>query len=123
MRGVWVIIQSALLFYAEFMITDTTMQFFVGFVLSLMGQYAIFFATTKGRVAQRIFTLLTYSIFFCISMALFVMVKGTFPQVNSILLALINGAMLIGIVYFFLRHICPLCRTATNNITTGWAHL
>jgi len=35
------------------------LQFFVGFVLSLIGQYVIFFATAKGMFAQRIFTMLT----------------------------------------------------------------
>ena len=45
--GVWVILQTALLFYTEFVLTNTALQFFVGFVLSLIGQYAIFFVTTK----------------------------------------------------------------------------
>ena len=64
--GTWVVLQTALLFYTEFVLTNWALQFFVGFVLSLVGQYVIFFVTTKGKLAQRIFTMLTYSIFFCI---------------------------------------------------------
>lgn len=121
--GTWVVLQSMLLFYTEFVLTGVAPQFFVGFILSLIGQYVIFFATTKGRLAQRVFTILTYSIFFCIFMALFSMVKGTFPNMNIVLLTLINALMLFGVVYCFLRHVCPLYRAAAKNITTGWALL
>ena len=78
--GTWIAIQTGLLFFTEFVLTNWALQFFIGFVLSLVGQYVIFFATTKGRLAQRIFTMLTYSIFFCIVMSLFTMVKGTFNK-------------------------------------------
>ena len=62
--GIWVALQSGLLFYTEYVLTSWTHQFFTGFVLALVGQYVIFFVTTKGRMAQRTFTILTYSIFF-----------------------------------------------------------
>ena len=52
--GAWVLIQSALLVVAE-LLTDTMLQFLIGFVLSLVGQYVIFFVTTKGRILHRIF--------------------------------------------------------------------
>ena len=65
--GTWVVLQTGLLFFTEFVLTNWALQFFVGFVLSLVGQYVIFFVTTKGRLVQRIFTMLTYSIFFCIA--------------------------------------------------------
>lgn len=121
--GSWVVLQSVLLCYTEFVLTDMKWQFFVGFFLSMIGQYALFFFTTKGRLSQRVFTILTYSIFFCIFMALFNMVKGTFPNMNSVLLTLVNVLMLLGVVYYFLYYVCPLCRTAAKNITTGWAWL
>ena len=57
--GIWVTVQASLLFISEFVLTDEVLQFFVGFVLSLIGQYVIFFVTTKGKFAQRIFTILT----------------------------------------------------------------
>ena len=121
--GTWVVLQTALLFYTEFVLTNWALQFFVGFVLSLVGQYVIFFATTKGKLAQRIFTMLTYSIFFCIVMSLVTMVNGTFGGLHWTLTALIQAALLFAIVFYFLRYVCPLCRTAAKNITTGWAPL
>ena len=121
--GTWVVLQTALLFYTEFVLTNWALQFFVGFVLSLVGQYVIFFATTKGKLAQRIFTILTYSIFFCIAMSLVTMANGTFGELHWTLTALIQPVMLFVIVFYFLRYVCPLCRTAAKNITTGWAPL
>lgn len=121
--GTWVVLQTALLFYTEFVLTNWALQFFVGFVLSLVGQYVIFFATTKGKLAQRIFTMLTYSIFFCIVMSLVTMVNGTFGELHWTLTALIQAALLFAIVFYFLRYVCPLCCTAAKNITTGWAPL
>ena len=121
--GTWIAIQTGLLFFTEFVLTNWTLQFFVGFVLSLVGQYVIFFVTTKGRLAQRIFTMLTYSIFFCIAMSLFSMIRGTFSELHWALTALIEAVLLSAIVTYFLRYVCTLCRTASKNITTGWAQL
>ena len=121
--GVWVTVQTALLFFAEFVLTNEMLRFFVGFVLSLVGQYAIFFATTKGKLAQRVFTILTYSVFFCIVMSLFTIVNGTFVGLHPILTALIQAILLAAIVFYFLCYVCPLCRAASKNITTGWIQL
>ena len=46
--GTWIVFQTAILIYTEFVLTDRMMQFFAGFVLSLVGQYVIYFLTTKG---------------------------------------------------------------------------
>ena len=121
--GAWVVLQTGLLFYAEFVVTNWTLQFFIGFVLSLVGQYVIFFVTTKGRLAQRIFTILTYSIFFCIAMTLFTMISGTFSELHWTLTTFIQAVLLLAIVAYFLRYVCTLCRAASKNITTGWAPL
>ena len=121
--GSWVVVQTGLLFYTEFVLTNWALQFLVGFGLSLVGQYVIFFATTKGRLAQRIFTMLTYSIFFCIVMSLVTMVNGTFAQLHWTFTALIQAVLLFVNVFYFLRYVCPLCRAASKNITTGWALL
>lgn len=121
--GTWVVLQTGLLFFTEFVLTNWALQFFVGFVLSLVGQYVIFFVTTKGKLAQRIFTMLTYSIFFCIAMSLFTMMRGTFSELHWALTALIQAVLLSAIVTYFLRYVCTLCRTASKNITTGWAPL
>lgn len=119
----WIVLQTALLFYTEFVLTNWALQFFSGFVLSLVGQYVIFFATTKGKLAQRVFTMQTYSIFFCIVMSLVAMVNGSFGQLHWTLTTLIQAGLLFVIVFYFLRYVCPLCRAAAKNITTGWAPL
>ena len=121
--GAWVVLQTALLFYTEFLLTNWALQFFVGFVLSLVGQYVIFFVTTKGKLAQRIFTMLTYSISFCIVMSLVTMVNGTLGELHWTLTTLIQAIMLFAIVFYFLRYVCPLCHSAAKNITTGWTPL
>ena len=121
--GIWIAIQTGLLSYTEFVLTSWVLKFFVGFVLSLIGQYIIFFATTKGRFAQRVFTMLTYSIFFCITMTFFIVTKGTFGDLHPILTAFIQALALLAILLYFLRYVCPLCNTASRNITTGWAPL
>ena len=119
----WVVLQTALLFYTEFLLTNWAVQFLGGFVLSLVGQYLIFFATTKGKFAQRFFTMLTYSIFFCIIMSVFTMIDGTFPELHWALVTLIHAALLLAMLTYFLRYVCPLCRSASKNITSGWAPL
>lgn len=121
--GAWIMLQTVLLFFAEFVLKNMFLQFFVGFILSLLGQYVIFFATTKGKLAQRVFTMLTYSIFFCIGMTLFNMAKGTLEEMHPILTVFVQAIMLFCVVYYFLCHVCPLCRTAAKSITTGWAPL
>ena len=117
---IWILFQSGLLFFTEYVLINHILQFFAGFIMSLVGQYLIFFLTTKGKVVQRIFTLLTYSIFFCISVTLLTMVKGTFPNLHPVQATFIHIAILFGIVFFFLRYVCPLCRSASKNITGGW---
>lgn len=121
--GIWLILQSMLFLYTEFVLTSQILQFITGFVLALIGQYIIFFATTKGKLGQRIFTIMTYSIFFCIAMALFMIVKGTFSNMHPFLSVLVQYSMLFGIVFYFLRYVCPLCCAAAKNITTGWTPL
>ena len=121
--GIWVALQIGLLFYTEYVLTNLALQFFTGFVLALVGQYVIFFVTTKGRFAQRMFTILTYSIFFCISMTIFAMVKGSIGETHPVLTVLIHFVILLGTNFYFLRYVCPLCRAAAKKITTGWLYL
>ena len=51
------------------------------------------------------------------------MVDGSFPSLHWIPTALIQAVLLTAIVLYFLRYVCPLCRTASKNITTGWRQL
>ena len=117
---IWIVLQGLLLYFTEFVLTDIAFKFLVGFVLSLIGQYVIFFATTKGNLGQRVFTMLTYSIMFSIFMTLFTMTKDLLIPEYIVLLPLINAGMLFGILYYFLCYVCPLCRIAERNITNGW---
>ena len=121
--GTWAVIQSALLCYSEFVLADMSLQFFFGFFMPFIGQYILFFVTTKGRCTQRMFIMLTYSIFFCISMALFTMVKGTVGDLHPVVATLIQTILLGTIVSYFLYYVCPLCRAAAKNVTTGWVLL
>lgn len=118
--GAWVVFQTGLLFYTEYVLTDWAVKFFTGFVLTLIGQYIIFFATTKGRVAQRIFSILTYSLFFCIAMTLLTVVKGSIGPAYPVLTTIIHFIVLFGADFYFLYYICPLCRSAEKNISSGW---
>ena len=121
--GIWVAAQAGLLIYAEYVLTNWALQFLLGFGLSLVGQYVLFFVTTKGKLSKRFFTMLTYSNFFCISMTFFNMINGTFDQLHWAVEALIQAFLLFTIVSYFLHYVCPLCRAAAKNITTGWASL
>ena len=121
--GAWVAAQIGLLLYAEYVLTNRTLQFFTGFVLALVGQYVIFFVTTKGRWAQRIFTILTYSVFFCIAVAFFSMVKWSIGEAYPVLTVFVHFFILFCIDLYFLCYVCPLCRAAAANITTGWGSL
>ena len=121
--GVWVSFQIGLLFYTEYVLSNWIAQFVMGFLFALIGQYVIFFATTKGKFAQRMFTILTYSIFFCISMTLFAMVKGSIGDIYPVQTAILNFIILFCTDLYFLCYVCPLCRAAENNIITGWVYL
>ena len=121
--GTWVVLQTGLLFFTEFVLTNWALQFFIGFVLSLVGQYVIFFVTTKGRLAQRIFTMLTYSIFFCIITTPFILVKDALSELHWSLTVLVQAILLLAIVFYYLRYVCTLCRAASKNINRGWSQL
>ena len=121
--GVWVTLQIGLLFYSEYVLTSLPLQFFTGFVLALVGQYVIFLLTTKGRFTQRMFTILTYSTFFCITMPFFLIVKESIGDTYPVLTVLIQSVILLLTDFYFLRYVCRLCRSAEKNITTGWMYL
>jgi len=121
--GAWIVLQTALLIYTEFVLTNWALQFLAGFVLALIGQYIIFFATTKGKLAYRVFIILTYSIFFCIVMTVFTMIKGSFSHLPPLFMVLVHTIMIFAMLAYFLRFVCPLCRDAAKNITSGWSPL
>jgi Tfp pilus assembly protein PilV len=51
------------------------------------------------------------------------MVVGTFTQLHWAFTILIHSLLLSAMITYFLRYVCPLCRAASKNITTGWALL
>jgi signal transduction histidine kinase len=119
----WIVLQTALLVYTESFQTNWSHQFFFGFIFPLVGQYAIFFVTTKGKLAQRIFTMLTYSIFFCIITTPFILVKDALSELHWSLTVLVQAILLLAIVFYYLRYVCTLCRAASKNINRGWSQL
>ena len=119
----WIVLQTALLVYTESFQTNWSHQFFFGFIFPLVGQYAIFFVTTKGKLAQRIFTMLTYSIFFCIITTPFILVKDALSELHWSLTVLVQAILLLPIVFYYLRYVCTLCRAASKNINRGWSQL
>ena len=66
--SIWLVLQGCIWCFGEFVINDIGMKFFLIFISAFILQYIVFFATTKGRLSQRLFTILTYSVFFCIFM-------------------------------------------------------
>ena len=121
--GIWVFVQSAVWYFGEFVLKDFGMKFFVIFVSAFFFQYVVFFVTTKGKFSQRVFTILTYSVFFCILMGFNTAIQGTFPDMNIIIRLIILGSLLAGVLYYFLRCVCPLCLAAAKSIVTGWYRL
>ena len=121
--ALWVFFQSIVLFIAEFIIKQESTKFFMAFVFALVGQYVIFFLTTKGRLAQRVFTMLTYSVFFCIFNAMFTIIKGSFPNLSFVIKLFVQIGLFFGVSYYFLGYVCPLCRKTSRNIKNGWYRL
>ena len=121
--GFWIIIQTVLLSVAEFVVFDGKFKFLLGFMPAFIGQYLIFFLTTKGKFAQRIFTMLTYSNLYCIAMSFFTILESTFIELHWILSVLFLVIILFSIIIYFIGFICPLCRAASKNINKGWIPL
>ena len=121
--GSWIALQTAFLFYTESVLEDWLFQFLFGFILTLIGQYVIFFITTKGKLAQRIFTILTYSVFFCIVTTPFILVKDALGELHWSLAVLVQAFLLSAIVFYYIRYVCTLCRAASKNINKGWLQL
>ena len=118
--SIWLALQGSIWCFGEFVIKDIGLKFLLIFVSAFVLQYVVFFTTTKGKLSQRLFTILTYSVFFCIFMAFNAAIQGAFPWMHSIIRLIVLGMLLFGIVYYFLKCVCPLCRTVSKSIVTGW---
>lgn len=118
--GIWLVLQEAIWFFSERNANDIGAQFFLMFVSAFVFQYIIFFVTTKGRFSQRLFTILTYSVFFCIFMAFDTVIRGSFPSMHVILEIIVHILLMAGILFYFLKCVCPLCQAASKSVVTGW---
>ena len=118
--GIWLFLQGGIWVFGEFIIKDVGMKFLLVFVSAIVFQYVVFFLTTKGKRSQRLFSILTYSVFFCIFMAFNSAIQGTFPGMHGIVRVIVLISLLAGILYYFLNFVCPLCRDASRIIVKGW---
>ena len=121
--GIWFALQGCLWCFGEFVINNIGMKFLSVFVSAFVFQYIVFFTTTKGKFSQRLFTILTYSIFFCIFIGLNLAIQGTFPKMHFTVRLIVLVMLLFGILYYFLRFVCPLCRAASKSMEAGWYQL
>ena len=99
---------------------DIGIKFLLMFVSAFVCQYIVFFATTRGRFSQRLFVILTYSVFFCIFMAFNTAVQGTFSTMHIVVRLIVLSGLLAGVLYYYLKFVCPLCRSAAKVIVAGW---
>lgn len=121
--SIWVGLQACVLFVTENVSMHEPMRVLMGFVTTYVGQYAIFFATTRGSFGQRLFIILTYSNFFCIYMGIITPLLGSMPPQYALFGSLLRFVLLFSIVYFFLKQVCRLCREAAPNLSKEWRGL
>ena len=112
--GILGVVQMALFIPAMMSDTGNEFGFVFCFVAPYVGQYILFFITTKGRFAKRLFTILTYSVFFCIYMSIATAVIGSFPNLHWSIASLTRTVLMFAMIWAFLRKICPMF---WNNIT------
>ena len=117
---VWGLAQTVLFIPA--MISDAGLGFgfIVGFIVPYVGQYVLFFIMTKGKLDKRLFTILTYSVFFCMYMAIATSVIGTFPHAPWQVFSLVRIVLLFVMVLFFLKKICPLFWNDLSESIKSW---
>ena len=117
---VWGVIQTVLFIPAMTFTADKVFGFIFGFLTPYVGQYVLFFITAKGKFAKRLFTILTYSVFFCIYMAIATSVIGSFPNLHWGVVSLIRIVLLFVVVFTFLKKICPLFWNNLSESIKSW---
>lgn len=118
--GVWGAAQALLFLPAMNADVEEGFGFLVGFIVPYVGQYVLFFITTKGKFAKRLFTILTYSVFFCIYMGVATSVIGSFPDLHWGVASLIRITLLFVVVFVFLKKICPLFWNNLSESIKSW---
>jgi hypothetical protein len=117
---VWGVVQAVLFIPAMTSTADKVFGFIFGFVTPYVGQYVLFFITTKGKFAKRLFTIITYSVFFCIYMAIATSVIGSFPNLHWGVASLIRIVLLFVVVFIFLKKVCPLFWNNLSESIKSW---
>ena len=117
---VWGVVQTALFIPAMTSDSGNGFEFIAGFVAPYLGQYLLFFIATKGEFAKRLFTILTYSVFFCIYMAIATSIIGSFSDLPWQFASLVRISLLFVVVFIFLKKICPLFWTSTSESIKSW---
>lgn len=118
--GIWFVIQTFMYYVIEETIIPYPGGLIVGFIAAFAGQYLIYFLTTKGKFSNRLFKILTYSVFFCIYSSLNIAIIGSFSNLHWSLTLLIRILILGGIVWFFLDKLCPLMSGVSERLDRGW---
>ena len=117
---VWGVVQTALFIPAMTSDSGNGFEFIAGFVAPYLGQYLLFFIATKGKFAKRLFTILTYSVFFCIYMAIATAVIASFPDLPWQVASLIRISLLFVVVFVFLKKICPMFWNNLSESIKSW---
>ena len=117
---VWGVVQTVLFIPTMTSTADKVFGFIFGFVTPYVGQYVLFFITTKGKFAKRLFTIITYSVFFCIYMAIATAVIGSFPNLHWGVVSLIRIVLLFVVVFIFLKKVCPLFWNNLSESIKSW---
>lgn len=120
---IWAPLQGGLTVASQTLGFSTGLDFLIGFGGAFVGQYLIFFLTTQGKFLYRLFSILTYSTFFCIYMGLSNALVGSFSHLPPVALSLLRFTLLFLIVWLFLRCLCPLYRAAAQSLEKGWNSL
>ena len=118
--SVWGALQTVLFIPAMTSSAENGIAFIMGFIAPYVGQYVLFFITTKGNPTRRLFTILTYSVFFCIYMTIATAVIGSFPNLHWGVASLIRIALLFVVVFVFLKKICPLFWNNLSESIKSW---
>ena len=117
---VWGTLQTLLLVYILFADATIELNFIIGFVSPYVGQYVLFFILTKGKFAKRLFTILTYSVFFCIYMGIASSVIGSLSPLHWGITSLLRTSFLFAIVLLFLKKISPMFWNTLADPVKNW---
>lgn len=95
----------------------------VVFMLLFCTQAMLYFLTTKGRILERVFLLLSYAVIFTSCMSIVESVQRFIPQNNSWIRLLIYGLLLFGILIIYFKKFMPVFKQSASYIHKEWVLL